>query len=160
VARERIAIDGRNWFNHYSDGDLMKKIRTLMAIAILLAPLEGCSRTLQELRATGEVVQFETNEPYQSVYRKIIDQARECYQFGLSTAHLAVQGDLYTDMKSGTVTVVLMNRITGDIANECSAEISEIADNRTRVIIHYAKHRYMAENMRNWVKFGSTNCGH
>ena len=50
---------------------------------------------------------FTVPEGYQLVYRKILDQERKCWQTGLITAAIVVQGDLFTDIKQGTITTAL-----------------------------------------------------
>lgn len=83
-----------------------------MRIAILatLALLAGCApATMQGVRDLGpdKAYQFDVAQNYQQVYRTVLDQARKCHQAGMITAQMVVQGDLYHDTKSGTVSVAL-----------------------------------------------------
>jgi hypothetical protein len=130
-----------------------------LILILILAQFSGCSRTVKELRESDQTVIFAAKEPYQTVYKKIVEQARQCYQIGATAGHFVVQGDLYSDVRKGVVTIARTERITASVRNDISADIEAVSDNLTRVTVyHDGAHRFIAENMAQWVTFGSTNC--
>lgn len=81
-------------------------MKTLILIAA--GALTGCAAsTPQEARNMEPARQyrFEVGADYHTAYRRILDAARNCYQGQVFTATMLVNGDLYPDIKSGTVTV-------------------------------------------------------
>ncbi len=128
-------------------------------LVLILTQVTGCSRTLKELRENDQTVVFEAREPYQIVYQKIIEQARQCYQTGMTRGRLVVQGNLNPDLRKGAVTIAMIERMTGRVRNDISADIEASSDLLTRVTVyHDGTHRFMAENMAKWVVYGSTKC--
>lgn len=79
-----------------------------IAIASLAVLLSACAAgTPQQARDMGPERRyvFQVDADYQTAYRRILEAARPCYQANLITASQIVDGDLYPDTKSGTVTV-------------------------------------------------------
>jgi hypothetical protein len=80
-----------------------------IAIASLAVLLSACAAgTPQQARDMGPErrVVFEVEADYQTTYRRIVEAARTCYQ-GMLNGSMTVNGDLYPDTRSGTVTVGL-----------------------------------------------------
>lgn len=124
--------------------------------------LNGCAPStamgVRQMEQERQYV-FVAPENYQPVYRKIIDQARKCYQTGMITAQMVVQGDLYHDTKSGTVTVALHGGLGVDTYQVI--DVSAIDEKQTKVIGHYslgpvAKY---GQALKEWVLEDSTECG-
>jgi hypothetical protein len=122
--------------------------------------LSACApATIQGLKAqhAGKLA-FEIDQNYQSVYRSIVTQARTCYQAGMITAQMIVQGDLYTDIRSGNVTVALHGGL--GIDTYLTIDITAIGDNKTSVQTYYATDTWHngAGAVERWVKNKSTEC--
>lgn len=84
----------------------MKKLISIPLTALLA----GCAAsTPQEARQMGVERRylFQVEADYQTAYRRILDVARNCYQYPLGTAMQLVNGDLYPDTRSGSITVGL-----------------------------------------------------
>ena len=129
-----------------------------MAIA-LTAVLAGCApATMQELRRKpGGEAKFQSPENYQLVYRTILNNARRCYQTGLVTAQMIVQGDLYTDIKTGEVTVALHGGL--GVSTYLGIDIRAIGDEMTEVkIFSSSSNLAAARAVRAWVDKKSEGC--
>lgn len=106
----------------------------------------------------SRMVEFVAPENYQPVYRKALDQARKCWQTGMITAQMVVQGDLYHDIKSGTITVALHAGYGVDTYQVI--DISAIDEHSTKVVGHYSigpVNQY-ADILKQWVLENSTEC--
>jgi len=143
----------------------MMRIEVLWTCAIaglLTVLLSGCApSTAAGVREMGpeRSYVFVAPENYQPVYRKILEQARKCYQTGMITAQMVVQGDLYHDTKSGTVTVALHGGLGVDTYQVI--DVSAIDERQTRVIGHYSLgpvEKY-GQALREWVLEDSKECG-
>lgn len=75
--------------------------------ALLAALLAGCAAsTPQEAREmAGRTVVFTLDEDYQSVYRRLVDVERRCFQTNLITASQMVNADLFPDTRTATISV-------------------------------------------------------
>ena len=101
---------------------------------------------------------FTAPENYQPVYRKILNQARKCHQGGMITAQMVVQGDIYHDTKSGTVTAALHGGFGIDTYQVIDVEA--IDDENTRVTGYFSLgsvDRY-GYAVKAWVLEDSTEC--
>lgn len=101
---------------------------------------------------------FVAPENYQPVYRKVLEQARKCYQQGLITAQMVVQGDLFHDTKSGTITVALHGGLGVDTYQVI--DVSAIDEKQTKVIGHYALGpvAQYGQTLKEWVLEKSEEC--
>jgi hypothetical protein len=94
----------------------------------------------QEVRESAVKYAFNAPENYQSVYRKVLKQARSCYetyyQGGMATLiYTEVEGDIFHDIKSGTITVSF-NTGYGQ-HTEKVIDISAIGETETKVEAYY-----------------------
>ena len=126
------------------------------------ALLSGCApSTIQGLRdSPAGVLMFEVNENYQSVYRKIITPARDCWQQGASllTAQTDVQGELYSDIRKGNVTVTM--RGPAGAHTFLTIDVAALLDSKTKITTYYALRGSLprAQAVELWVKQNSTEC--
>lgn len=134
-------------------------MRSLLIIASMLI-LSACApATLQGLRASPEGdIKIRIDEAYQPVYRKILSNARRCYQGGLITAQMVVQGDLYTDTQSAEITVALHG--AAGINTYLGVDINALDEKTTTVHIFYALPTWKASAIaiEKWVKNNSSDC--
>lgn len=127
----------------------------------LLVSLSGCAPTtaagVREMGAERQVV-FVTQENYQPVYRKILEQARKCYQTGLITAQMMVQGDLFHDTRSGTITVALHGGLGVDTYQVI--DVFALDDTQTKVSAHYSigSVEQQSQLLKQWVLESSKEC--
>ncbi len=136
----------------------MRKFSCMVVAALLLA---ACApSTAQGVRALGpgRATSFVSPEGYQAVYRKVLNQARNCYQTGLITAQMVVQGDIYTDTKSGTVTVALHGGLGVDTYQVY--DITAIDDRQTKVVGYFTlgSTSEYSRQLWGWVMQNSTEC--
>lgn len=125
-------------------------------VVLFLCFVAGCAHsTAQGLREKhhGKII-FEVQENYQPVYRKIVTHARERFQGGLITAQMIVQGDLYTDIQSGNVTVALHSGWPVGVDTYMTIDIEALSENQTGITTYYAfgtwrKHAKLVEE---WVR--------
>src|SRR5690606_29081674 len=116
--------------------------------------LAGCApATLQGVRDLGpeKAYSFTAPQNYQAVYRKTLDQARKCHQGGMITAQMVVQGDLYHDTKSGTVSVALHGGLGVDTYQVI--DVAAIDDKSTSVKAFYSMGSVQKQGalLRKWV---------
>ena len=102
--------------------------------------------------------QFEVGQNYQQVYRTVITNARKCWQGGIINGQMTVTGDLYTDTKSGEVTVALHS--IGNVDTYLGIDIKATADDRTQVKTFYGVSTWAGGTaaIESWVRTGSTTC--
>lgn len=85
-------------------------------ILLLMLVMTGCApATMQGLRDSyHEKISFKSDQNYQAVYRTLLNQSRECYQStGLLGVDNVVQGDIYTDIQSGSIAIAQHNPMYG-----------------------------------------------
>jgi hypothetical protein len=132
----------------------------LAFISFILFLLFGCApATIQGLRENhAGKISFDVDENYQSVYRKVLTPARNCWQSGLITAQMVVQGDLYTDTRQGNVTVALHGGAGVD--TYFTVDVVALSDSKTRVTVYHAfrNQERAAQAVELWVKENSTVC--
>lgn len=84
----------------------------MKALVILVAgfiALVGCSSSEINNQVTENSTleySFEVEQNYQAVYRKILQQGRDCVKPGL-TAQMVVEGALFNELQAADITVVL-----------------------------------------------------
>ncbi len=124
--------------------------------------LFGCApATVQGLRENpAGSITFEAPENYQSVYRKIMTPARDCWQQGASllTADMDVHGELYSDIRKGSISITA--RGGAGAQTYMAIDIVALADNKTRITTYYALRGSLlrAKAVEEWVKNNSTAC--
>jgi hypothetical protein len=136
-------------------------MKILLLACLLLAPVLGCApTTAQGLRNNhAGIVSFEVDENYQSVYRKIITRARNCYQgVGLLGMNNTVQGDLYPDLQSGTISCAHHNPMYG--INTFIVIDIRVNQSKTK-IVYYCFNSAWCKNAKvieGWVTQNSEKC--
>lgn len=133
---------------------------SLVLIGALLAGTGCAPSTAGGVREMGETRRyaFIAAENYQPVYRKVLTQARKCHQTGMITAQMMVQGDIYHDTKSATITVALHGGLGVDTYQVI--DISAIDDRQTRVVGHYSLGpvSQFGQALKEWVLENSIDC--
>jgi hypothetical protein len=129
-------------------------------VALVFAALTGCApETVADLRNkhAGKLT-FEIEKNYQPVYRSIIERARSCFEGAAIAAQEIVQGDLYTDLRSGNVSVAMQS--IGGVNNYLTIDITALSDNSTKVETYYAYSGQLrtAQVIEKWVRDGSNEC--
>lgn len=100
---------------------------------------------------------FDVDADYQTVYRRIVDVERRCYQGSMITANMMVNADLYTEMKRGEISVGLY----GVIAQiHQVVDVSGLEDGRTSVTAIYPMGpvEKQGEKLRAWATGSATDC--
>lgn len=133
-----------------------------VVLALAGAALAGCAPTTAAgVRALGpeRAYVFEAPENYQAVYRKVLERSRTCFQVGALTAQMVVQGDLYHDIRSGTITVALHGGLGIDTYRV--VDITAHDDARTKVVGHFVRDPVERSGaiLKEWVLENSMECG-
>lgn len=135
----------------------MKKFSYLVA-AGAFASLSGCATNPSEVRNAGPEhrSQFVVQQGYLDTYRAILDRQRACEQANLVTAQWIVQGDVYADTKSGTITAALHGAF--GVQTDTVIDVKAASDASTDVVISTKQNadKYAAR-VRKWIA-GSRNC--
>ncbi len=138
---------------------MKKAISLITSIAVLLA-IAGCApATMQGLRANpGGHIRFEVAKNYQGVYRTILANSRRCYQGGMITAQVIVQGDLFTDTKTAEITTALHGGLGVD--TYIGVDIKALNEEKTEVRVFYALSSWQgqARAAKAWVERDATDC--
>lgn len=137
-----------------------KVLCSVAAIAAALV-LAGCApSTAGGVRELGASRQYEFTVPqnYQPVYRKVLAQARKCFQMNLITAQMMVQSDLFTDIKSGTITLALHGALGTETYQVI--DIKAIDDESTQISAHYSRGPIdvYGQALKAWVVEDATTC--
>ena len=140
----------------------VKFLQAVLLGGIFLLSLSGCvSSTAGSVRKMGPEYQFSfiAQENYQSVYRKILEQMRECYSGQIMSTRSTVQGDIFLDTKSGTIMGSTHNNISGGVHQVI--DITALNEQKTSVVAYYS--RGTVENrglaLKEWVLENSKECG-
>ena len=135
---------------------------------LLLLSLSGCtSTTPKDVRESelglkaGSKQQFTfiATENYQTVYRKILIQTRDCYQI---EGHALVQGNHFHDTNSATITVLQGGLYAA--TTEQVIDILAIGEQQTKVDVYYpvypVKFRAVdyGQRIKEWVLDNSKEC--
>jgi len=84
------------------------KIASCVVLAAL--SLGGCSTTPADLEAKTEATVQNYSENYQEIYRRVSTVARRCVAGNVGAyASMAVDGDLYSELGYGDITMSLIN---------------------------------------------------
>lgn len=104
-------------------------------------------------------VSFIAPENYQAIYRRIIEMERKCWQSGLITAQMVVSGDLFHDIKTGTITTALHGGLGVDTYRV--TDIVSIDENNTKITGFYAvgPAAQYGQILKEWVLNKSEECG-
>ncbi|NYT38860.1 hypothetical protein ERD78_18910 [Allopusillimonas soli] len=135
-------------------------MRALVIVAALVL-LGGCApATLDGVRNLGpeSAYTFTAPENYQAVYRTVLKQSRKCHESGLITAQIVVHGDLYQDIKAGTVSVELHGGLGVDVYQVI--DIKAVDDDSSRVLAHYSvgSPSQKGDLLKRWVLDGEAAC--
>jgi len=134
-------------------------MKIIVTICITLFIVACAPATIEGLRKNhANSYTFEVNENYQPVYRKILSVARKCYQGGMLTAQMMVQGDLYHDIKSGNVTIALHGGLGVD--THITIDVSALKKEKTKIVVFNAISTWnsAAQAVREWAEESSTEC--
>lgn len=132
-----------------------------LAIASLAILLTACAATTpQQLRDTAAEnhISFEVAADYQTVYRRVLEVERACYQVGMISATQIVNGDLYPDSRTGTITIGLYGAL--------GPSIYQVVDVRgldgSRTLVDAALPRKpndtLVRKLKSWAEGTSTEC--
>ena len=147
--------------NHQGSWHRMsRRLRGPFTFTAVFLTVAACApSTIEGLRNDhANSYEFQVNEDYQSVYRKILSAARRCYQTGLITAQMVVQGDLYSDTRTGSVTVALHGGLGVD--THMAVDVSALDEEGTQIVVFNALRTWdsAARAVRDWVEKNSTEC--
>ena len=138
----------------------METLHKIIALFLACLQTAACApTTMQDVREkhSGEYT-FAVHEPYQKVYRTILYQARKCFATGMITAQMVVDGDLFTDLKTGNVSVALHGG--AGVNTFLVIDIKESTDMSTAVTVYNSVGTWEkpAKAVEEWVIDGSTEC--
>lgn len=137
------------------------RVMVAVIVAVALLSLAGCTpSTAGGVRDLGPDRQasFIAPENYQVVYRKVLEQERKCHQSGILAAWVA-QGDLYTDTKSGTITVAMYGAVGAQMHQVI--DVTAIDNQQTRITGYFtfgAEARWEIPVLKAWVLDNSKKC--
>ena len=103
-------------------------------------------------------ISFDVPLNYQGVYRTVLERAQTCYTSGLITAYTTAQGNLYSDIKEGDVSIETHGGL--GISVYAAINIKSVSENETRVTTFYASSTWKntPDIVANWIKNNSNEC--
>ena len=135
------------------------KIKKLLFISILFV-VYGCENTslikAEEIEDVSYV--FSTSEDYQSIYRKILKQAKTCSRNSL-TSRMEVRGELFSDIKSADIEMSQIGIVHKMMHMQVSVE-ADANTKGTKITVHNSFYRWnaFALAVRDWVLSNSSEC--
>lgn len=135
----------------------MAKLILLLTLAILTGCVAG---TPQQARLLGPEKRYsmQIDENYQTVYRRIVDVARTCYQVNLVTASQIVNADLYSDTRTATISVGMYGALGPQLYQ--LIDLKAIDDTHTTIDAVYPLGRpdLWGQKLRGWAAGTSAAC--
>lgn len=109
-------------------------MRFLATLSMII--LSACAApSVQALRsAPTERMAASVEGNYQRVYRDLLTRARECFQTGLYARAMLVQGEIFSDIHSGSITIGLQGPLGADIYY--AIDLKAAGDSRTDAILY------------------------
>lgn len=135
----------------------MKKL-----IWILVASLvAGCAVSTPEAArqmGTERSYTFQVDVDYQTAYRRILETERKCNQYPIGTAMQMVNGDLYPDTKSGSITVGLYGALGPSIYQVIDVKALDGAKSEVVTTFPIGPVEKMGTKIRAWTTGYSSEC--
>lgn len=130
----------------------------VLAAGVLLG---GCApATVRAARKMGPEHRYSFVAPknYQAVYRKVLEQTRNCHEGMRALAQQVVTGDLYHDTKAGTIVVSLRAGYGVDIFQVI--DLQAIDDSHTKLTAVYplGPVTKLGQTLQQWTLENSTDC--
>jgi hypothetical protein len=128
--------------------------------AIIAATLAGCaSSSPEDARNLGpdRKYSFDVAVDYQTVYRRIVDIARSCYQANLITASQIVNSDLYPGTRSGTISVGMYG-ISTAIYQVIDIQGDDAGTTKVTAIFPVGPIQKRGENVKAWATGSGKAC--
>lgn len=136
----------------------MKKILLVLPLALV-----GCAPTsvlsVKELGPERQYA-FTVEENYQSVYRKIVNQERKCYE-SISNAlngQFIVRADLYQDLRSGTISTAQYAGYGLNIWRVIEVESIDSATSKVKAYLGIGPVEKGGQLLKQWVLDNSQDC--
>lgn len=135
----------------------MRHVSITLTVLLIIV---GCApATIEALRENhANKLSFDVKENYQPVFRKVLKTARKCFQTGLITAQMVVQGELYQDIETGTITVAIHGGLGVD--THLAVDVTAIDEDNSKVTVFNALSSWnrSSQLVREWVLENSAEC--
>jgi hypothetical protein len=101
---------------------------------------------------------FDAEENYQTVYNKILNQAKICLETKKYTARMMAQGEIHPEVQSGTITLLFDGILAVDTYQVI--DMYALNDNSTIVIAYYSLGSVdkNGKMLKEWVLDNSVEC--
>ena len=135
----------------------MKNLISIFALGTLV----GCAAsTPDEARQMGPERQysFKVDNDYQTTYKRVLDAARNCYQGPVGTAMMLVNGDIYSESKSGTVSVGMYGAVGASIYQVIDLKAIDSASTDVTAIFPMGPIEKQGFRVKAWATGSSSAC--
>lgn len=134
------------------------KSHVLSFFVLLAIALSGCApRTIQGLKEKpAGTIEFHVDEEYQCTYRAIFHKCRDKYErsmIGITTSHVDVDGELYADLKEGSIIIKYLSPQGYFVI----IDVKALSDTRTHVTAYYVSSGWK-ENIKDIKKWITEGC--
>lgn len=108
-------------------------LRFLIVLTVPLIFLGCAPSTFGEMKTREDTkkMSFSVNENYEYFYKKNLQRAKECYEFGMITAAFIVEGQIFSNAKEAEISISLVGGFGRNVHN--GATIKGLNDNLTEV---------------------------
>jgi hypothetical protein len=130
-----------------------------LSSAVASAVLSGCfASTPKQFESVAKsVTPLTVGLNYQAAYRKVLTNGRNCWSAGMITATSNVTGNLYTDIKKGSVEVGIHGGLGTMLVAVIDVEALDDVSTRVTVSERNGKAAY-AERVKGWFNGASDSC--
>jgi hypothetical protein len=134
--------------------------RTIISIFIFVIISACTPSTAGGVRALDASKQrsFDVEQNYQKVYRTLLEQMRYCDQANMLTANMQIDGDLYNDIKTGTISQTLVGIGYTNVYQVIDVkEISELNSN-VKIFVSLGNPDIYANRIKGWIIDNKKDC--
>lgn len=101
---------------------------------------------------------FQVDVDYQTAYRRILETERKCNQYPLGTAMQMVNGDLYPDTKSGSITVGLYGALGPSIYQVIDVKALDGAKSEVVATFPMGPVEKLGSKVKTWAASDNAEC--
>lgn len=136
----------------------MKKMMIVLLAGLLAGCATGSPQQLRNELAADRRYSFELDANYQQVYRRLVDVMRCRYTGNMISASMLVNSDLYTDTKTGTISVGMYGGL-GAVIYEV-IDLRALDNGGTGVVAIFPRGpvEKMGQQVKAWADGSDTQC--
>jgi hypothetical protein len=136
----------------------MKIIFTILLASLLVGCATGSPQQLRNELGADRRYSFELDTGYQQVYRRLVDVMRCRYNGNMITASMLVNSDLYTDTRTGTISVGMYGGLGTVIYQVIDLRALDNGGTEVVAIFPSGSVQKMGEQVKAWATGSDNQC--